>query len=229
MTVYVTGDVHGEIEVRRLSVRNFLNSILACPGHGDLVVVLGDFGLVWSNPRTKTEDYWIRWLKDKPFEVAFVRGNHENHDMLDALPTMEKWGSPVGVVCDNVYELKTGHIYTIEDQKYFIFGGAESRDRSSRMFGVSWWPGEIPSMAQFNLAWDNLDEHCKEVDFVLSHTAPKNIIQTPYSDYSSDPTCQMLQSFHDGIQFKEWYCGHLHINQSFDNFHILYDHIKRVN
>ena len=46
--LFVTGDKHGEIEIRDLSLRRFPagNALTK----EDFVVILGDFGLLWSNP-----------------------------------------------------------------------------------------------------------------------------------------------------------------------------------
>lgn len=218
--IYVTGDTHGEHDIRKLT------SIKGKPG--DVLIVCGDFGLVFNNLQTKTEKYWLKWLKNKPFTTCFVRGNHENHELLDLLPTEQRWGNTVGVVCDNVYELKTGSIYCMEGKTVFVFGGAESTDKAHRIHGVSWWPGEIPSVATFNQAYDNLDAVGRKVDLVVTHTAPTSVVAQLFSVRVNDPVSSMLESFYNTVEFERWICGHLHVDKKVDKVEILYDSIIQL-
>ena len=71
MACWVTGDIHGD--PRRFSVDSFPEQKEMT--RDDFVIILGDFGLVWSN--SKEEKYWLDWLNDKPFTTLFVDGNHE--------------------------------------------------------------------------------------------------------------------------------------------------------
>lgn len=218
--IFVTGDTHGCIDIGKLSKSKGFEGKA-----GDVIIVCGDFGLVWSDPPSKTELYWLDWLESRPFTTCFVYGNHENYDLLATLPLEEKWGSVVSRVRQNVYALKTGHIYNIENQKFFVFGGAESTDKDSRIMGISWWPQEIPTIQEFNLGHDNLEKHQYCVDFILSHTAPKGLIDSLGWTFYNDPTSLMLQSFYETTKFKKWYCGHLHLDQEAGNFRFLYDNI----
>lgn len=215
--IYITGDTHGELEINRLK--------LIKGKVGDTVIICGDFGLVIQNEQSETEKYWLNWLRNKPFTTCFVRGNHENHDKLDLLPTEERWKNVVGVVCENVYELKTGSIYEIENKKIFVFGGAESLDRAYRIQGVSWWPGEIPSVKIFNEAYDNLDAVNRKVDVVVSHTVPNSILAKLFNLKSNDPVSLMLESFYNSVEFEHWFSGHIHCDKKIDKVDILYQSI----
>jgi hypothetical protein len=218
--IYITGDIHGEHSIRRLK------QIKGQPG--DVVIVCGDFGLVLNNIQTKSEKYWLNWLKNKPFTTCFVRGNHENHELLDLLPTEQRWGNTVGVVCENVYELKTGSIYNIEGKKVFAFGGAESIDRKWRTQGVNYWPGEIPTVAQFNQAYDNLDAVDRKVDVIVSHTAPASIVAQVFNVRAADPVALMLESFYSTVEFERYFSGHLHMDKKVDRVEILYESIIQL-
>ena len=63
-----------------------------------------------------------------PFTIAFVCGNHDNHNRLQKLKKIEMFGAPVGKVAENIFYLRRGEIYAIEGKKFFTFGGALSRD-----------------------------------------------------------------------------------------------------
>lgn len=84
MTVYFTGDIHGGIDIRKLSTSG-LARVGVASTQDDYLVVCGDFGLVWAwRGQNSEERYWLRWLGEKPFgKVLFVDGNHKNFDRLD--------------------------------------------------------------------------------------------------------------------------------------------------
>ena len=55
-----------------------------------------------------------------------------------------------------------GELFTLEGHTFFTMGGAMSTDRMStdrwmRREGISWWPEEIPSEAEWQHAWNTLD------------------------------------------------------------------------
>ena len=76
MSIYITGDIHGDPS--RLSSKN-LSQLGIAITDGDKVIICGDFGLPWCND--KQDEYWLNWLEEKPFEILFVDGNHENFDL----------------------------------------------------------------------------------------------------------------------------------------------------
>ena len=140
--IFLTGDVHGDVTSARLGKRLFPE------GEGlskeDFLVVLGDFGLFWHNPRTPEERRCLRSLADRPWTTLFVDGNHENFDLLDALPTEERWGAPVGVAAPGVYHLRRGFVFDVAGLSCFVFGGGRSVDKSVRTPGTDWWERENP-------------------------------------------------------------------------------------
>ncbi len=84
--IFVTGDVHGDW-MRRLNTRAFFEQKELGLTKDAYVLILGDFG-IWDN--SKEEKHNLDWLESKPFTTLFIDGNHENYDILDALP-VEEW------------------------------------------------------------------------------------------------------------------------------------------
>ena len=105
MSVFVTGDLHGDIKViytipKRCSIQS-----------GDTLIVAGDFGVPWSIDnikRWRIDREIIKWFDDQPFTVAFVDGNHENFDLLDNFPYEEKWNGRVQRISNHVFHLCRG-------------------------------------------------------------------------------------------------------------------------
>ena len=80
MSVYITGDTHGGFQ--RFGSKYFPQQ--KNMGREDYVIVTGDFGGLWDG--SPKDQYWLDWLEEKPFTTLFVDGNHENFDLLNALP-----------------------------------------------------------------------------------------------------------------------------------------------
>ena len=77
--ICVTGDTHGEFE--RLGSKHFPG------GPGDYLIICGDFGGVWDT--SHQEQYWRKWLSQKPFTTLFIDGNHANYDRLSVYSVTE--------------------------------------------------------------------------------------------------------------------------------------------
>ncbi len=122
--IYVTGDIHGEVS--RFSKKRFPEQKELTKD--DIVIVLGDFGVIWSAEEDKEEKYNLDILENKPFTTVFIDGNHENFDRLHAFPVVTWNGGKVHQIRSNVYHLMRAQLYTLEGKNFFAFGGAASHD-----------------------------------------------------------------------------------------------------
>ena len=121
--IYITGDIHGSPE--RLGVHSFYEQKEMT--RDDIVIICGDFGMVWEESgESASEQYWLKWLEDKPFTTVFVCGNHENFDRLYQYPVKEWHGGKVHEIRPHVLHLMRGEVFDIEGVKFFAFGGASS-------------------------------------------------------------------------------------------------------
>lgn len=225
--IFVTGDTHATHDLFKLGSTTFREGKSLTKS--DYVIVLGDFGLVWTN--SKEELYWRQWLNDKPWITLFVDGNHENHELIRALPSVDMFDSKVGQVDDSIFHLKRGNIYTIDGLKILSIGGALSIDKIYRTEWVTWWADELLSGADIYNALDNLEQVNHEVDYILTHTCPQSIFPLlglgPLK--SDDPTMRQLESITNGVSFNHWYFGHMHMDQKISNkFTAVYDKIIKI-
>ncbi len=212
--IYLTGDTHGN--ARRLSSGNWPEGKLLTKQ--DYLIILGDFGFLWADD--SQDRYWLNWLDEKPWTTLFLDGNHENFDMIDALPSRHMFNSTVGVVNDSIFHLRRGHLYNIDGNTIFTLGGGLSIDKHMRKEGKSWWPQEAITGDQMEFAWSNLLDVGMEVDYILTHTCPTDVLAcygiTGIDKYgvthpkSLDPASFMLQDIAIAAQFKHWYHGHIH-------------------
>lgn len=249
--IYCTGDIHGD--PRRFSVDSFPEQKEMT--RDDFVIILGDFGLVWSN--SKDEKYWLDWLNNKPFTTLFVDGNHENFNMLYTFHVVDFHGGKAHKIRDNIYHLMRGYVFDICDKKFFAFGGASSHDiqdgildpddfvdmddfrdtyrrwqKYGKMFrvrGVSWWDQEMPNDEEMERGRQSLKEVDNKVDYVLTHCAPQEVSSVLGFTDRDKLTWYLNELIWDGLQFDRWFCGHMHIEkQIMSKFIILYEQIIRI-
>lgn len=237
--VYITGDVHAEFS--RFS-EEYMHGESRWNSN-DKIIVCGDFGFIWydsSNPpRKKLSDVKLDTLSKKPYEILFVDGNHENFNELYSYPEVEKYGSCAHKIRDNIFHLERGKIYTIEQKRFFTFGGAYSIDRFFRKVNQSFWLQELPNDKEYKQGIESLKNAGNKIDYVITHTCPGEIVKLMLHKVPS-PEEYELNSFFDWImheiEFKQWFFGHWHTDESksFDIhgkkkvFNALYYDVKQV-
>ena len=223
--IWLTGDTHIPIDVEKLNTRNFPEQKQMT--RDDYLIVLGDFGLLWHPDREYL--WWKRWLEGKNFTLLWLDGNHENHEWIDSLPVSDWHGGKVHVISPNIIHLMRGQIFTIENKTFFVFGGAASYDKEQRREGISWWAREEASYAEQNEGLDNLAEQNNQVDYILTHTCPSELI-APMFHASPNPTTtgNYLDHIARTVSFKHWYFGHWHMSKNFGKYTVLYNTIEKL-
>lgn len=71
MSIYITGDTHIPIDIRKLTTKYFKEQKELTKD--DFVIVCGDFGGVWDGG--KHDKYWQSWLQKKNFSTLYAWGN----------------------------------------------------------------------------------------------------------------------------------------------------------
>lgn len=223
--IYITGDMHGPIDVAKFSTNWFPEGRYLTKN--DYVIICGDFGLIWDG--SNEEKYWNKWLTNKPWTTLFIDGNHENFTRLFQLPKVPMFDSTVRKVSDSIFYLQRGHVYNIQDKTFFVLGGASSHDKEFRKPYVSWWPEELPNKKELKTARRNLNAAGNKVDYVLTHCAPTSIQKKIDPSFTPDALTDALEDIKNHTQFEIWYFGHYHNrnNSVIDNkFQCLYQTIK---
>lgn len=247
--IYVTGDIHGWVTFDH--VEQFAKSKGAHLTKDDYLIICGDIGILWNyketgisvpaNPKdkcwTEEELKLYDWLNAAPWTTLFVLGNHENYDRWETYPVSNWHGGRVQKVSDSIIHLMRGEIYEIEGKTIFTFGGAQSTDRGAikgeevaRLSkGKWWWPQEIPNTDEINHAMENLAKYDDKIDYIITHDCPlnaKNILYlvrfSYYNIVRADKVSRILQFFDDIVDYKRWFCGHLHIDDIAERVVITY-------
>ena len=204
--IYITGDTHGEL--KRFSQgfipqEKFLKQ-------DDYVIVCGDFMFVYRDD--ENEKKILDELEQKPYTILWVDGNHENFNALEKFPEEEWNGGRVHRIRKNIFHLMRDQVFTIEKKKFFTMGGAYSIDRYLRKKNITYWDRELPDGDEYTNAIENIKLHEKKFDYILTHTAPREIIRR--MGYIPDPHDMELTGFLEWImyecEFTHWYFGHFH-------------------
>ena len=206
--IYITGDTHGEIDrFSRIHLPNEQNW-----NKEDYLIICGDFGFIFDND--KVEKFALDELEKKPYHILWIDGNHENFNAIDEYPIEEWNGGKAHRIRKNILHLMRGQVFEIDNKKFFTMGGAYSIDRYMRKEGASWWPQEIPSNEEYHEAIENLKKHNNKIDYVITHTAPKEIVLR--MGYNPDKHDLQLVGFLEWVMYecdyKHWYFGHWHID-----------------
>ena len=226
MSIYITGDLHGEYDMKKLTTKYFPEGRTL--SKNDYVIICGDFGGVWD---CAGQDRYIQnWLTDKPWTTLFVDGNHENFDAL-AQYKVEEWnGGKVQFITPSIIHLMRGQVYNIDGLSIFTMGGATSIDRYARTERLDWWPQEMPSTAEYDEAIRNLDAHDNKVDLIISHCAPDQLHDILTNHYGShNKLTNFLEIVRQTVKFEQWYFGHYHKDEVISNkYCVIYQQIHKI-
>lgn len=222
MNFFITGDLHGKLDFRKLQPPCFTAGRAMTPE--DKLIILGDFGLPLDGLARYLDD-----LASRPCDILFLDGNHENFKALDGLPLEKRWGGTVGVLRPNVLHLRRGEVYRIGGTAFFVMGGAKS---VFPMKGYTHSGREIPSEEEMARGRRNLDKLNWKVDYILTHTGPERLARKMFGEHAeSCPVATYLDEILERTAFRRWFCGHYHrdIDLPDAKFHLLYERILRLN
>lgn len=165
--VVIAGDWHGNTGWATTVIREAGNVLEGQSTR--LILQLGDFGI--DGPR---RGGWYltslsRALITARVTLAFIDGNHENHDEL---ASMRKNADPVDPVevSDGIWHLPRGCRWTWHEKEWLTLGGAASPDRAPRIRnGWGWWEGEYITEADILRA---VGQPARKAHVMLTHEAP---------------------------------------------------------
>ena len=225
--IFITGDIHGTIDINKII--NFFSNEDNSKNltKQDYLILLGDTSICWDDGKIDSKVKTI--LKNLPVTALFVDGNHDNHRLIADYPIYKWHGGHVHEIEPDILHLMRGEVFTIENKKFFTFGGAYSVDQYCRTEGISWWPEEMPNAEEYQRGLSNLENHNYRVDFILTHTAPMYVINQLGLEYmeGEDELRNYLEEIAQTVDFKGWYCGHFHEDITIDEkFHVMMNEIK---
>ena len=200
--VYVTGDMHGELQ-------RFKSPALKKLRKGDTLIVCGDFGFVWNG--SKAEQRVLKKLGKRKYNVAFIDGVHENHTLLQNYEVSQWNGGKVHNISGRLFHLMRGQVYNIDGKIIFALGGGENTDLDSENTNIA---DCLPSIEDLYEANRNLQKVDYAVDYVITHDCTgvvKDFLNMDNNIYNH--LYAFLNEAAKIIQFKKWFFGCQHIDK----------------
>ena len=228
MSFMIAGDIHGTLDIWKLE--RFFTGRDDEFTKDDYLIICGDACICGFLASDEAATRSI--IRGLPVTTLFIDGNHENFEQLNSY-AVDIWnGGKVHFIESNIIHLMRGQVFCIDGIKFFTFGGAHSIDRMYRKEGFSWFPEEIPSKEEYEEGWSNLEKVGFQVDYIVTHTGPREAVAAiGYGELSDDEVelRQFLQRVADNTDFTAWYFGHFHEDMEVEGrFFCLYDEMVTV-
>lgn len=170
-------------------------------------IQVGDFGIGFAG--TYWHDNVAAWQLANP-KHRFIRGNHDDPSRCKTMP---------GYIRDGL----------VENDVMFV-GGAWSIDRAWRTQGVSWWPDEECSIAQFNQLIETYAIARPRV--MITHDCPTQAAHSIFlkrglllggstAKLETTRTASAFQAMYEIHQPDYWFFGHWHhtVHEKIGNTH----------
>ncbi len=251
--VYVTGDTHSDFF--RFDMENFHERDDMTLD--DFVIVCGDFGIWHDSTEERDKLEFLSQMNFTLLFLDGNHENFDRL-YSDEFPIVEFHGGMAHKIRDNIFHLCRGYVFTFGDKSFFVFGGAQSHDirdgvldpadfktkeqmiyrqydwflqgKQFRVKHQSWWPQEMPSKEEMDFGLQSLQEHGNSVDYILTHCCPHELAAYfSFGKFKPDPLTRYFDTIHRSVQFRHWYFGHYHMDESFfGEFTALYQRIERI-
>lgn len=212
--VYITGDMHGDIE--RLYDKEFRKL-----KRGDILIVCGDFGYIFNG--SKQEKQVVNYFAKRKFITAFVEGTHDNLNIINRCRETVWKGGRVHRIKGNLLHLMRGQIFDIEGNRYFTFGGGESTDKDMRVAEGFWWREEEATPAEMADGARVLDEADCKVDYIITHEPPSRVKSAMLLRKGGTDSVNKLNGYLEEIgkscSYRHWYFGSLHEDRVITEHH----------
>ncbi|MBE5970672.1 MAG: metallophosphatase [Lachnospiraceae bacterium] len=225
MNFIISGDTHGSLDIAK--VVRFFDEHDGEYNEDDYLIICGDVAICGFDPND--ESMTRATLQNLPVTTLFVDGNHENFEHLNSYPVDEWNGGKVHFVDNNIIHLMRGQVFEINGLKFFTFGGASSIDKDNHIPGITWFEEEIPTKEEMEEGWLNLQKNDFQVDYIITHTAPREVCAAINFGELTDEEIEVRRYFQriaDSTDFIAWYFGHFHVDEEVEGqFFCLFDEI----
>ena len=195
--ILIIGDIHSDF--------GRLNYIIN-KERPDVTIQCGDNAYFWGG---KQEKDIIKSCKP----VYLIPGNHEDWNLVEA--TVGRYEIHPSEVEKNIDYCPIGSHIVINNKKILFVGGADSTDKSTRIFGITWFEQELLSQKDL----DYILNSNNYADIIVSHTCPISFQMGDLERYDKrDPSRQVLDILLHKYNPYFWFFSHWHTNLK-GNYH----------
>lgn len=206
MRLFIRGDCHGDFD--------FLSSF--CRDNqttkDDVLIILGDAGILYYGSNSRREKFLKDYISTYPITLFCVRGNHEDRPQnRTEMVTKEIFDNTVYYDPDypNILYAIDSCRYEINNQSFYVIGGAYSVDKFYRLQnGWKWNPDEQLTPKEM----EEIEEKTagRHFNHILAHTCP----------FTWEPTYLFLRGIDQSAvdNTMEHWLEHVVQNCAFDNY-----------
>lgn len=225
--IYITGDKHAD----------FKGVFYFCKANkttiDDILIILGDAGINYY--ANELDDILKNSLLQCPITFFCIHGNHEERP--ENIKTYKTKKFHDGVVYyeekyPNILFAKDGEIYSFNNYKVLVIGGAYSVDKQFRItYGYNWYESEQPTEETKNRVRKVLKNLDNKIDIILSHTCPYKYLPREMflkgidQNTVDNSTEYFLDEIEANTDYNLWYCGHYHTDKAVDKIIFMFHRI----
>ena len=140
-------------------------------------------------------------------------------------PQIELYQGKAYQLEQNIFCLKRGEIYTIEEKTVFALGGglAPYEDDPPEC------PPSMPSDDELKYAVDNIQEHKRRVDLIITHEAPASVKRMIDRSAAVNDLNIFLDTVMKNTRYGKWYFGALHRDRAVsDRLVCVFEEVHKV-
>ncbi len=242
---FITGDKHREFG----QVKSFCLDVNT--SKKDVLIILGDAGFNYYED--DRDDKLKREISRLHVTLFCLHGNKEKRPQNVGTYGLRNFcGGRVYYEpkYPNILFAIDGEIYTFEERKYMVVGGAHSVDKMDCLEeNKPFWEDEMPDDATKNKVESKLRSENNAIFGMMTHTCPVDYIPTEMfisarrnedvkrrpkkvnSDKIFKPdidrsTEEWLAKIEKRINYEVWYCGHYHVDKQIDKINMMYQEIR---
>lgn len=177
------------------------------------------------------------YIKNLPYPVFFIDGNHEDYDVLKRLPQIDEnekemifqtSGCELDTqntkkAADGVYYLERGSICKIDGFSILLIGGSTTGPGYKKNHPDIWQPDEDLT-AEDNMRIETALKGVEnKVDLIFTHTVPTCMVKAWFPEKDLSVTNAILEQVWRTTSYRHWMFGHFHEDIDYpENFHCLY-------
>ena len=242
---FITGDKHRNFD----SVKRFCLDMST--RRKDVLIILGDAGFNYYDD--SRDDKLKKKMSDLSITLFCIHGNKENRPQnVGTYGLQDFCGGKVYYEpkYPNIFFAIDGEVYTFEEKKYMVVGGAHSVDKMRCLDAdIPYWEDEMPNDEIKSKVEKRLAEENNRIYGMMTHTCPIKYLPTEMfvsTRQSADAkrkkgrgkskklfkldidrsTEKWLGKIEESTEYDVWYCGHYHVDKQIDKIRMMCNEIS---
>ncbi len=199
--------------------------------------ICGDFTDNRNDTKEGEDMHLPDYMRDLPYPVFFIDGNHEDYNVLKRLPEIDEAEREVLLkkhgcnvernntrkAADGIYYLKRGSVCTADGFSILAIGASTTGPGYKKNHPDIWQPDEDLTPEDEERISDAISKNNNTFDLVMTHTVPERMVRAWFPEKDLSVTNDILYRVWKKISYRYWMFGHFHQDIDYpEKFHCLY-------